>query len=128
MQNDTDAALFEQAVPTIVTLTKGGKSAKVVRNISEVPEGCGSAVVTASIVIHTLVKGLVDLDVEISKCDKKLDLAKLSLSKVVKVESQADYLNTVPENVRLANEEKRNVLSAEIETLEQSKAMFEKLK
>ena len=128
MQNDADAALFEQAVPTIVTLTKGGKSAKVVRNISEVPEGCGSAVVTASIVIHTLVKGLVDLDVEISKCDKKLDLAKLNLSKVVKVESQADYLNTVPENVRLANEEKRNVLSAEIETLEQSKAMFEKLK
>jgi valyl-tRNA synthetase len=128
VQNDADAALFEQAVPTIVTLTKGGKSAKVVRNISEVPEGCGSAVVTASIVVHTLVKGLVDLDVEISKCDKKLDLAKLSLSKVVKVESQADYLNTVPENVRLANEEKRNVLSAEIETLEQSKAMFEKLK
>ncbi|TEB35463.1 valine-tRNA ligase [Coprinellus micaceus] len=111
VQNDADAALFEQAVPTIVTLTKGGKSAKVVRNISEVPEGCGSAVVTASIVVHTLVKGLVDLD-----------------SKVVKVESQADYLNTVPENVRLANEEKRNVLSAEIETLEQSKAMFEKLK
>lgn len=128
MQNDTDAELFEQALPTIVTLTKGGKGAKVVRSISEVPEGCGSAIVTASIVIHTLVKGLVDLDVEIAKCDKKLDLARLNLSKVVKVESQPDYLNTVPENVRLANEEKRNTLNAEIQTLEHSKAMFEKLK
>lgn len=47
-----------------------------------------------------------DLDVEISKCDKKLDLAKLNLQKIVKVESQADYEDTVPANVRLVNEEK----------------------
>lgn len=43
---------------------------------------------------------------EISKCDKKLDLARLNLAKVVKVESQPDYLVTVPEDVRLSNEEK----------------------
>lgn len=47
-----------------------------------------------------------DLDVEIAKCDKKLGLAKLNLEKVRKVESQADYEETVPENVRLINEEK----------------------
>ena len=47
-----------------------------------------------------------DLDVEIAKCDKKLDLARLNLQKIVKVESQADYATTVPENVRLANEDK----------------------
>jgi valyl-tRNA synthetase len=164
VQSDADAQLFESQLPTIVTLTKGGKSAKVIRDTSELPDGCGSTVVTATIAVHTLVKvslvqrgfrtfrdvdilmkGLVDLDVEISKCDKKLDLAKLNLSKVLKVESQADYQATVPENVRLANEEKvrlnepwracvltvilqRNTLNAEIATLEQSKAMFEKLK
>lgn len=43
---------------------------------------------------------------EIAKCDKKLDLAKMSLDKILKVESQADYETTIPENVRLANEEK----------------------
>ncbi len=47
-----------------------------------------------------------DLDVEIAKCDKKLDLAKLNLEKVRKVESQADYEETVPANVRLINEDK----------------------
>ena len=47
-----------------------------------------------------------DLDGEIIKCEKKLALAKMNLSKVEKVESQADYESTVPENVRLANEEK----------------------
>ena len=49
---------------------------------------------------------MVDLDVEIAKCDKKLDLAKMSLDKILKVEAQADYETTIPENVRLANEEK----------------------
>jgi valyl-tRNA synthetase len=51
-------------------------------------------------------QGLVDLDVEIAKAEKKLDLARLNLDKVVKVESQPDYEDTVPANVRLANEEK----------------------
>lgn len=47
-----------------------------------------------------------DLDIEIAKCDKKLGLAKMNLDKVLKVESQADYAETVPANVRLQNEEK----------------------
>ena len=47
-----------------------------------------------------------DLDNEIAKCDKKLDLASLTLQKIVKVQTQADYEDTVPANVRLANEDK----------------------
>ena len=47
-----------------------------------------------------------DLEKEIAKCDKKLDLARLNLQKVDKVISQPDYESTIPENVRLANEEK----------------------
>lgn len=151
MQNDIEAALFETQLPTIVALIKGCKSAKVVRSLNEIPEGCGASVVTSTITVHTLVRGLVDLDVEIAKCDKKLDLAKLNLAKIVKVESQADYAETVPENVRLANEDKvrcclvvrgwelrlmgvyldiiqRKTIEAEIATLELSREMFSKLK
>ncbi|KAG6849752.1 hypothetical protein H0H93_005550 [Arthromyces matolae] len=128
IQNDEEAALIESQIPTIVALTKGCKSAKVVRDLGEIPAGCGGAVVTPTVAIHTLVRGLVDLDVEIAKCDKKLDLARLNLQKVVKVESHADYAETVPENVRLANEDKRKTLEAEISTLELSKEMFTKLK
>lgn len=106
MQNDTESVLFESQIPTIVALTKGCKSAQVVRSINEIPDGCGASVVTSTVTVHTLVRGLVDLDVEIAKCNKKLDLARLNLAKVVKVESQADYRETVPENVRLANEDK----------------------
>ena len=47
-----------------------------------------------------------DLDGEIIKCEKKLALARMNLSKIEKVELQADYDSTVPANVRVANEEK----------------------
>ena len=47
-----------------------------------------------------------DLNIEIAKCDKKLDLAGLNLQKIVKMQTQADYEDTVPANVRLANEDK----------------------
>ncbi|KAJ3564931.1 hypothetical protein NP233_g7968 [Leucocoprinus birnbaumii] len=128
VQNDTEASLLETQVPTIVALTKGCKSAIVVRSTNEIPEGCGASIVTASVAVHTLVRGLVDLDVEIAKCDKKLDLARLNLAKIVKVEAQPDYGETVPENVRLTNEEKRKTIETEVATLEASREMFNKLK
>ena len=53
-----------------------------------------------------LLQGLVDFDVEIAKCEKKLNLARLNLEKIVKTESQPDYKETVPENVRLVNKDK----------------------
>ncbi|KAJ7714328.1 tRNA synthetases class I-domain-containing protein [Mycena olivaceomarginata] len=128
IQTDEEAALFESQVSTIVALTKGCKSAKVVRELKDIPEGSGGTVVTPTIAVHALVRGLVDLDVEIAKCDKKLDLAKLNLQKIVKLESQPDYAATVPANVQAANSEKRKTIEAEILTVELSKSMFVKLK
>ncbi|KAF9076843.1 tRNA synthetases class I-domain-containing protein [Rhodocollybia butyracea] len=127
-KTEEEAKLFESQVPTIVTLTKGCTSAQVVRDAKDIPAGCGSTVVTATIAVHTLVRGNVDLDVEISKCEKKLDIARIGLQKITKLESQADYATTVPENVRLANDEKRRTLEVEIATLESSKTMFTDLK
>ena len=93
------------------------------------------------------VQGQVDIDGEINKCEKKLALAQMSLSKIVKVEAQADYESTVPANVRLANEEKvrarancggltadifplsqRKTLEADIKLLEHSIEMFTQMK
>ena len=98
--------------------------------------------------INFRIQGLVDLDAEIAKCDKKLQLARLNLDKVRKVEGQPDYAETVPENVRIINEDRvrptasvllainfpltdvpqRKTLEAEVSTLESSKEMFAKLK
>lgn len=129
VQTDQEAALISSQCSTIVALTKGCKSAKVVRDQTDIPDGCGSAVVTPTLFVHTLVRvrlfilvlfiiskdlkklntsfqGLVDLEKEINKCEKKLDLARLNLQKIVKIESQPEYEDTVPANVRTANDEK----------------------
>lgn len=128
VQSENEVALFESQVPTILALTKHGKSVKVVRTPEDIPAGCGSAVLTPTVVLHVLVRGQVDLDAEIVKCQKKLDFARLNLDKILKTESQPDYENVVAANVRLFNEEKRRTLEADIANLELSIQMFEKLK
>ena len=47
--------LLSQA-PTIVTLSKGCKSANVVADASGVPAGCGSIVIGPTATVHVLVK------------------------------------------------------------------------
>ncbi|EKM51310.1 uncharacterized protein PHACADRAFT_263357 [Phanerochaete carnosa HHB-10118-sp] len=128
VSNNKEAQLFESQAPTIVSLTKGCKSAKVVRELGDVPPGSGSAVLTPTVVLYLLVRGLVDLDAEIAKCEKKLHLAQLNLDKIVKIESQADYESTVPADVRLMNEDKRKTFETEIDNLKTSIEMFEKIK
>jgi valyl-tRNA synthetase len=56
VQAEGEQALFSSQVPTIVALTKGCKSATVVRDPSQIPAGCASAVVTPTVIIHTLVR------------------------------------------------------------------------
>lgn len=56
MQSDQEEALFSPQCSTIVALAKGCKMAKVVRDQKDVPDGCGSAVVTPTVLIHTLVR------------------------------------------------------------------------
>lgn len=50
-------------------------------------------------------QGHVDPSGEINKCEK-LTLVKMNLLKIEKSKSQADYETAVPENIRLANDEK----------------------
>ena len=47
-----------------------------------------------------------DLDNEIAKAEKKIGLAQMNLTKLQKVLSQPNYEETIPANVREANDEK----------------------
>lgn len=75
----------------------------VVRKAEDIPRGCGGAVVSPTVAVHVLIQGVVDVEVELTKCEKKLDLAKMNLKKIIDMEAKSDSL---PANVRLANEEK----------------------
>ncbi|KZT55595.1 hypothetical protein CALCODRAFT_436976 [Calocera cornea HHB12733] len=122
------AEVLEKEVPTVLALTKGCKSVGIVHNQQNIPLGCGSAVVTADITAYILVRGIVDLDAEIAKAQKKLDLAEANAIKVRKLQAQADYEQTIPEQVREANAERLRTLEAEIATLQQTKETFAVLK
>lgn len=56
VKTDEEEQLFAPQMPTVVALSKGCKSAQVVRDAADVPAGCGSAVVTPTIIVHTLVR------------------------------------------------------------------------
>jgi hypothetical protein len=53
---DHEAAVFQSQVSTIVTLTKGCKTAKVVRDIKDVPKGCHSAIITGTLSVYVRVQ------------------------------------------------------------------------
>lgn len=131
-QTPEEKALLESQAPTISALTKGCTKVEVVggsssSQSSQIPAGCGSAVVSSSVVVYLQVQGLVDLAAEVAKCDKKIDLARLNFEKLYKVMSQQDYQTTVPEAVQLGNEEKRKTLEVELSALQESREMFAKL-
>lgn len=128
MQSDAEAAVFAAQAPTIVALTKGCTHAAVARDIGAVPAGCGSSVLSETLAVHILVRvraahipfshsrarahahaprqGLVDLDAECAKCDRKLGLAALNADKLRKTAAQPDYETTIPAAVRASNAEK----------------------
>ncbi|CAE6413283.1 unnamed protein product [Rhizoctonia solani] len=90
-----EADMITTQTPTISSLIKGCKSSTVT---SDIPEGCGSVVLSPTLTVHLLVKGMVDLDAEVSKLDKKLGLAQMSADKIRKLQEQPDYEKNLPEN------------------------------
>lgn len=55
---------------------------------------------------NTSLQGLVDLDAEIAKSEKKLQLAKLNLSKLKTAEAVPGYEENVPIDAQIMNEER----------------------
>ena len=51
-------------------------------------------------------QGLIDIDVEIEKCEKKKRVAQIALDRIKKTEAHPNYEQTVDAETRLGNEEK----------------------
>ena len=56
VQSAIESAVLESQVGTIMALTKGCKSVKVVRDVSEIPTDCHSASVSDTLTVHALVQ------------------------------------------------------------------------
>ncbi|KAH7886737.1 tRNA synthetases class I-domain-containing protein [Phlebopus sp. FC_14] len=127
-QSEEEATLIEAQQVTMLNLVKGCTKITVIQDLSQLPGGCGSAIVpSTTTVVYLLVKGLVNLAAEIAKCDKHIDLVQLNLQKLVNTMLHPDYQSSVPNVVQLANEDKNKTLKAELLALQQSRELFVKL-
>ncbi|KAG0262654.1 hypothetical protein BG011_009961, partial [Mortierella polycephala] len=112
----------------IATLTKGSKSCKVVTDIAEIPEGCASQTVQEGCSVYLLVKGMVDVDAEVQKIEKKLARVQKAKADLLKKTQDPTYLTKVKSEVREMNDSKLKDCEAEITTLESGINTFLKLK
>jgi valyl-tRNA synthetase len=101
--DDKTFEMFQKQVAVISSLTKGCKSAEVVRQASEVPEGCATQTITPEVAINIMVRGKIDIDAEVSKIQKKVDHIQTSATKLKGLQATNSKL---PAEVQAANVEK----------------------
>ena len=111
---------------SIVSLIKGVEKISVVKTSDEVPSGCALQAIGPDCTVHVLVKGQIDLDAEIAKVDKKLNVAKDNKKKFDDAISKFTE-KTNPSAIESAKQRLEKVV-AEIEGYEQTIAILEKLK
>lgn len=116
--------LLQEQIPTLLALVKGCTSVKIVEQASDVPEGCSSETIGADIVVHLLVKGLINVDAELAKAEKKIALAQTSMNKLKVTLERAE----TPEEIKAKNAEELKVLEAEIAALTLSTEQFAKMR
>lgn len=109
------------------TLIKGCESIVCVPSASDVPAGCVVASVSATIQVHLLVRGLVDVDQELSKLAKKLTLNDTQLQRTEALTQKPEWSKT-PEDVRASTQQRLDDLQAEKAALLQAQANFERLR
>lgn len=113
---------------SIVSLIKAIDEVSVVRNASEIPEGCVLKAVNPEVNVHLLVKGHVDIDAEITKVQKKLEKVSKSKTGLEKTMQSKDYESKATAEAQAANKTKLENTVAEIEGLEATIKNLERLK
>ena len=109
----------------ILTLVKGSQSLEVVDSSAKVPPGCAvSSQPQLKTNIHVLVKGLVDIDREVSNLDKKIEVNRQARERAVQM-TQKDEWSKAPEEVKQQQIEKIKTFDEELGALEAAKKNFE---
>lgn len=109
-------------------MIKGCKVLEVVTTSSEIPVGCAVQSINVDANLHVLVRGLVDIDAELTKLEKKEKAAKMTLEKTIKATQIDGYAEKVSVQVQQNNQEKIQNYEKEIEALTSAMKTFASLK
>jgi valyl-tRNA synthetase len=97
---------------------------QIVESASEVLEGCSSETVGADIVVHLLIKGLINIEQELAKAEKKVNAAKNGIERLKKVVAKPE----TPEEIKAKSTDEIKVLEAEMAALSLSIEQFSKMR
>ncbi|XP_055691669.1 valine--tRNA ligase [Lutzomyia longipalpis] len=81
------------------------------------PPGCAILTITAQCEVHLLLKGLIEVDKEITKLEKKQEQLGQTVSKLKQTIAASDYEVKVPEEVRANNADKLEQSEIEIKRI-----------
>lgn len=100
------ASTLQAAQGEISVLIKGCKAFTLVESEAEIPVGCVSTNVSPLLAVHLLLKGVIDVQAEMGKAEKKKAAALVSLDKLEAGAAAPDYATKKPEHVRKAEADK----------------------
>ncbi|KAK0525152.1 valine--tRNA ligase [Tilletia horrida] len=127
-KSETVHKLLQEQKDALATLIKGCKSIEVTSDASSIPAGCAIASISADANVHMLVKGQINIDSELAKLAKSLDLNGIQLAKVEGLMGKKDEYEKMPEEVRKGTEDKHRTLVAEREAIEAARRNFESIR
>jgi valyl-tRNA synthetase len=113
---------------SIVSLIKAIDEVEVVKSSSDVPTGVILQAVTPEINVHVLVKGLVDIDEEIARAQKKIVRSQNQKDSLEKTMSNEGYLAKASKEAVEQDKARLETAIAEIEGYEATIANLERLK
>lgn len=85
--------------------------------VDEAPVGCAILTINAHCEVHLLLKGIIEVDKEIVKLEKKREQLQQTVNKLQQKISIEDYEKKVPLNVQEENAENLNLSRVEIERI-----------
>ncbi|QPG73509.1 valine--tRNA ligase [Brettanomyces nanus] len=121
-------SIAEEQREAIGSLIKAVSEVTVVSSAADVPKGCVLDAASPDCNVHLMVKGAIDIDVEIGKVHKKLSKTEGALKNLTKVMNAEDYQVKASDEAKEKNRNTAATAKADIESYEATIANLEKLK
>lgn len=112
----------------ILTLIKGATAMQVIKSGDQVPPGCAiNSIAQLQLSVHILIKGLVDIDKEVSNLTKKMEINRQAKDRVRALTEKDDF-KKAPEDVRQIQLDRLQGFDQEYEALTAAKKNFEAIR
>lgn len=125
--DSSEYGMLKEQNQSILSIVKQAANLEIT-DAAEPPKGCAVATVSPTVSAYVVVKGHVDLDVEIKKANEKITKVEQQRANVVKQTQVPGYEDKVKEAVKEANQKKLEGYEAELKGLDAVIKEFERLK